>query len=452
MFDTVHSDEVIKKWLIGCCGKSFKDLRPVANSLQPLLNEAALRIVKDNVDVKYVDEVLQSVEKSKQHLHQPLPDEESELSELSQDRDVYTIYRRRTPDELELYLSPRDKSIRDISRRIYRHRRANRRERSAHFIPKPIVSLEDDQTWKYWLGEIASEFQGAARRHEVAEHLHQIKIAVLREAYEENDSPIELNWPDHEGETLLHAFISLIDSRTMDSNNVQETLGTILSCSGDAIHRRNKHGETPLHLAAKLALPHVVATLLRHLVKHGLVSDEGSIASLREVIEVSDNDGTSLLTNLHLTYWLARRSDEPEALHFEVDALICVRIIVNAMVGHLPAETHEFRQFRTATEFTKRRDIASKRLRSQHKRTSLVPSKVDKGYKPIAPVGTHLQRQKDVGVLQEASQNLTTAAHMPLGSAMPFQQYNSTSYHGANYITTSDPVSKRYHYQRHLIC
>jgi hypothetical protein len=369
--------------LIECCGKSFKDLRPAAGRLQPVLDEAALRIVKDNVDVAYVNEVLESVNQSKQNLHQPSPDV------LCQDRDVYTKYKSSMFNEMQgsklcrfpltymlvhyvLYLSQRDRSIRGMSNRKYCHGRANVTDPLTHPIPRPKVPQDDNRTWMYWIGEVANEIQGVARQIEVTEHLNQIQIAVETESRQRN-RPTNLDWTDGEGETLLHTFISLIDPRTMEADHVQDTLLVILSCSGDSLYTRNCRGDTPLHLAIKLALPHVVATLLRHLVgSHatlsGLVNDEGSLDLLKKVIEVPDGSGLSLITNLHLTYWLARESDEPEALHFEIDALICIRIIVNAMIGHLPAATHKFRPFRKAKEFIKRRDIVSRRARHQHGR------------------------------------------------------------------------------------
>jgi hypothetical protein len=425
--------------LIECCGGSFRDLRAEAGSWQSVVNEAALRIVKDSVDVNYVQEIVEMVEQSKQNLHQPWSDE---LSELSQDRDVYVRFQDSTPDEREQCLSPRDKSIRDISLRIYHHRRANRRVRSAHSIPKPVVPREDNQSWRYWIGEIPAESQGDARRVEVAKHLHQIRVAVS-EAYKESDSRTELSWPDAEGQTLLHAFISLIDPRTMGSHDVQETLRVILSCSGDSLHKRNKHGETPLHLAVRFALPHVVTTLLRHFVS-GLVNDEGRADLLRKAIDVSDNSGTSLFTDLHLTYWLARHSDEPEALHFEIDALICVRIIVNAMVGDTPAEDHTFREFRNVKVFTERRSYASKRLRWQPGRTPFIPSNNARRYRPIEPVGAHLQRQNYVGISQKAPQS---------PNDMSFREDNPPSYHGANntMAPASDTVGERWHYYKHPI-
>jgi hypothetical protein len=447
----VYSDIVIQKRLEEYGGKDVKALRLETDSRQSALDEGALRLMKDNSNEDYTKELLQSallqVEQSKRDSYHLLTDDLSPGRYVSR---LSTPYYTATPKEKELCLSPRDKSIRDMSRGKYQHIRANRPSWTARPILKPVVPQEDNRTWKYWLGEIPTNFQGAARRVEVAKHLDQIIEAV--EAVHKTNPPTRLNHSDNEGETLLHAFISLIDPHTMGSNDVQETLQVILSCGGFSLHERNKHGETPLHLAIRMALPHVVATLLRHLVKSEPVNGEVRAGILREAIEVSDNDKTSLFTDLHLTYWLARYSDEPDALQFEIDALICIRIIINAMVGHTPPEKHNFREFRNVDVFTER--PPSKRPRRQPNGTSSIHPGIAKRCRSIASAGGHLQRQNYIGVSQEVLQNPTTATYRPSGSDMSFQQNKPLWYHGPSYMPApaSDTVSERYHHFKRSIC
>jgi ankyrin repeat protein len=138
-----------------------------------------------------------------------------------------------------------------------------------------------------------------------------------------------LGFYDTEGNTILLAFIAYIDPCTMLVKHVERTLETILQRL-PRTDMRNTAGETPLQLASRLGLPHVVAMLLRH---------GASLA-------VEKYDGTSLPTDLRTAYRKARESDEPNAAFLEADLMICTCIIVNAANGDLPDPDHEFRPLR----------------------------------------------------------------------------------------------------------
>jgi hypothetical protein len=169
---------------------------------------------------------------------------------------------------------------------------------------------------------------------------------------------------DEFGETPLHAFISHLDPRKEKANEVQKKLGGLLhSFEGDfdALYMRNKVGLTPLHLAIRLSLPHVVGMLLLAVGSRGLWRGpnkaarikrrQGFWGAVREALSVESYDGTMLLQDVHETYWAARDSTDEYAFHVEVDALICLCLVTNAMAGKLPKEGHVYRTLRVAQEW-----------------------------------------------------------------------------------------------------
>jgi hypothetical protein len=241
---------------------------------------------------------------------------------------------------------------------------------SQHTDPTWETEIETEALdWKEFLGEAVDD---------VDAHLDEIRTKVL-DMYEDKtliDPAIRLGDLDWRGQTLLHAFIRYIDPRTMQADKVQETLRVILGC-GEYGH--DSHGMTPLHLSCKLALPHVVATILLHLIRIGNSPsdsiDEGEIAEIMfKAIAVADFNKISLLTDLHLTYWVARYSDELHAFHFEIDALICVRLVTNALAGLLPDEKHKFRSLREDVEFIKRQETTLENSKKRRKRRRDNPS------------------------------------------------------------------------------
>jgi hypothetical protein len=175
------------------------------------------------------------------------------------------------------------------------------------------------------------------------------------------ESKVNVDFIDKEGNTLLHAFISFVNPRTMKTSDVEETLQTILNCSNASLQICNAHEETPLHAASRLGLPHIVTRLLRylkktHIISPGSINDDESRKLLQKYIDVSNKDGVALLTDLHLTYWKARNSMSPDACHLEMDAFICIVIIVNALDGQLLPEHCKFREFRKDMEFATEED------------------------------------------------------------------------------------------------
>jgi hypothetical protein len=66
---------------------------------------------------------------------------------------------------------------------------------------------------------------------------------------------------------------------------------------------------------------------------------------------VESYDGTMLLQDVHLAYWTARASTDKYAFYVEVDALICLCLVTNAMAGKLPKEGHVYRPLRIAQEW-----------------------------------------------------------------------------------------------------
>ncbi|KAF1970360.1 hypothetical protein BU23DRAFT_649925 [Bimuria novae-zelandiae CBS 107.79] len=157
-------------------------------------------------------------------------------------------------------------------------------------------------------------------------------------------APEQFLCPDQQGSTLLHSLISYINPHTMPSSQVQAAVlrifynldGNSNPWSREAVPKllnaRNKDGLTPLHLAAKCALPHVVASLLKELG----YNNNRSPRDTRLAIAVRDTYGTSLLEDLSSTYWLARSSDEESSLLLEADAMFCVCLISDALAGRLP--------------------------------------------------------------------------------------------------------------------
>ncbi|KAF2676572.1 hypothetical protein K458DRAFT_181739 [Lentithecium fluviatile CBS 122367] len=159
---------------------------------------------------------------------------------------------------------------------------------------------------------------------------------------------------DQSGDTLLLAFISYVNSarseNTMSARNVQDTLKAILHNSPRA-DMRNRKGQTPLHLATALALPHIVATIILHIGSSPATGPKKVVKS----IAVESYDGTSLLTDLRSTYWKARNLEN--ALLLEADAMVCACLVTNAVAGILPDGNHEFRPFMQFYSESKKREI-----------------------------------------------------------------------------------------------
>lgn len=236
----------------------------------------------------------------------------------------------------------RDKSIRSASKSL---RRLPRRIR-----PKRIQSnllSEVEWSWTHWIG-VCPEGESPT------DHLEKMH----RKMQAEINPVTDITSLDCDGNSLLHAFISLIDACSMEASRVQEILEVILGHSDELTDVRNARGETPLHLAVRRALPHVVALLLHHIAASQFVFCDShfdlfdsnpppeKVERLRQAIHVCNDQDVTLFTDLHFVYWVWRISEEEAAMHYEIDALLCIRIIVNALVGILPAIGHKFRSLR----------------------------------------------------------------------------------------------------------
>jgi hypothetical protein len=211
------------------------------------------------------------------------------------------------------------------------------------------------------------------------EHLDNMHRAIQ----EETNRGFYMTHLDREGNSLIHAFISLIDACSMEASRVQEILEVILRHNADVMELRNARGETPLHLAVRRALPHVVTLLLQHISWdfHGLYDRDCNlpdskpsreqIERLRRAIHVCNAQEVTLFTDLHFVYWVWRMSTEEAAMHYEIDALLCIRIIVDALAGRLPAKGHKFRSLRSSHNLPDQGKEADERgLRSRGEKES----------------------------------------------------------------------------------
>jgi hypothetical protein len=158
---------------------------------------------------------------------------------------------------------------------------------------------------------------------------------------------------DEDSNSVLHSLISSIDPLTMQADDVRKVLKTLFDKAGVSIlSRRNKQAFTPLHLAVRSALPHVVAEIMLEASKWYFVEDKTMDRSTRikaiakRLTAVQGYDGTTLLEDLSSTYWLARASNEDGSVLMEVDALLCICLITDAMAGRLPPDDHQFRPLR----------------------------------------------------------------------------------------------------------
>ncbi|CAN9392231.1 unnamed protein product [Alternaria alternata] len=182
------------------------------------------------------------------------------------------------------------------------------------------------QSWATWLAEAASTSD---------KPLRGIRIALERA--EAGAELHDRDYYDTLGDTLLLAFINFVDPQTMPAQRVQKTLRWILGRI-PRVDLRNRNGLTPLQLAIHLALPHVVATLLRHISTHhgsaGSTSASEDVA-LQNSIQVESYKGVTLLQCLRATYWNARHSVFEGAIFVEADAIICACLITNALAGKM---------------------------------------------------------------------------------------------------------------------
>lgn len=224
--------------------------------------------------------------------------------------------------------------------------------------------------WMMWIGDT---YYGASAEPS----LEELIFAVSQLSAE------ELLSFDQRGSTFLHSLIAWIDPRTMPSKPVRDVFRQLFSSipQGSSfggrenirhmLDFRNQEGMTALHLAAKLALPHVVAELLAQEfrvleVASAYPSIKKQEIAAKRAISVKDMYGTSLLEDLSHTYWLARASDEEHSLFLEADAMICVCLISDAMAGRLFRPNHPFRPLREWCTGTSRDETKKKSANIDH--------------------------------------------------------------------------------------
>ncbi|OAL51984.1 hypothetical protein IQ07DRAFT_642871 [Pyrenochaeta sp. DS3sAY3a] len=328
------NDRTINKYLKIHCGDDVKELRPNADYFSIELSEIAIRVLKDNVDHAYIEHKLEEMK----NRHGEDSRDNLQLSQLPRSRysESEFKYFQRSQTERDKSIKSASKSLRCLPRRIHPPRTPS------DFVP------EVKWSWTHWIG-VRREGESPT------DHLEKMHRKMMEE---EINTEHDITILDCDGNSLLHAFISLIDACSMEASRVQEILEIILRRSGDLTYLRNARGETPLHLAVRRALPHVVAPLLQHICWRGYeLYDNGrnfpdlepsreQIERLGWAIHVCNDQGVTLFTDLHFVYWLWRISDEEAAMHYEIDALLCIRIIVDALVGRLPAQDHKFRSLR----------------------------------------------------------------------------------------------------------
>jgi hypothetical protein len=233
--------------------------------------------------------------------------------------------------------------------RRYQARKHGSPSSGSPLTPPPSKPQWKHVTWRFWLQN--SNGKGGAS------YLEEMRNKILNML----DSGTDVGHIDKEKQTLLHTFISLINPRTMPACDVQRTLRMILNRCGCSLHNRNARGETPFQLAGRLALPHVLMMLLWHVVdSHGILpgssNNDRIIKILQGYIDVENDKGVTLITDVHLTHWRARHSKEPDAFHFEIDALMCTVIIANAMDGQLLEKEYRFRELREDMRFATEED------------------------------------------------------------------------------------------------
>jgi hypothetical protein len=162
-------------------------------------------------------------------------------------------------------------------------------------------------------------------------------------------------------DTLLHAFITHVDPCMEKAEETQQKFEELLRSmnnDSDALYMRDRAGLTPLHLAIRLSLPHVVGVLLLRL--------SSRPNAVKEALSVESYDGTMLLQDVHDTYWAARDSPDEHVFHTEVDALIYLCLVTNAMAGKLPRKDHAYRALRVAQNWPKTGNRSTLKRRSSY--------------------------------------------------------------------------------------
>ncbi|EXJ79098.1 hypothetical protein A1O3_08599 [Capronia epimyces CBS 606.96] len=171
------------------------------------------------------------------------------------------------------------------------------------FFPDNIEEGPPSSTWTAWI-----EQNGGMDFNK-----------LLAKFHEQSTTDMGFSQYDRDGNTFLLAFIMPAGAASgeVDANVVKDVLHSILK-RVDCVDMRNRRGETPLQLATRLGLPHVVWCLL----KNG-----ASIA-------VKDNRGTGLFSAARKAYHDRRYSSDEGAFWREIDMMLCVCLLSDVACGH----------------------------------------------------------------------------------------------------------------------